>query len=326
MSDTAPSPLPRVRVEPRVSGALTFHSLLVLFARAGLSLGQERRTLARLINSFVIPRSCPTLRRYTPGPSDVFVTTFVKSGTNWAMQICQQLASRGAAEFEHIHRLVPWPEVPARAIVRLDDPGPARAAPTGLRVIKTHLLAEGVPITDAARYLAVIRDPADVLVSAYHFIPAVMGIAGRVSPQRWLEINLGAEGLLPRWVEHSAGYWALRERPNVYLCSFSDLLRDLPGRVDAIAEWMGVELEASERSAVLERSSFAYMKSIDHAFAPPRSVFAPLRSAPVMMRSGKSRGGRELYSPREREQIDALCREGLRRLGSDLPYDELFER
>ncbi|RLB42510.1 MAG: hypothetical protein DRH23_17060, partial [Deltaproteobacteria bacterium] len=38
---------------------------------------------------------------YTPTERAVIVATYVKSGTYWAMQICQQLAHRVAAEFDH---------------------------------------------------------------------------------------------------------------------------------------------------------------------------------------------------------------------------------
>ncbi|MCI5167722.1 MAG: hypothetical protein D3903_16935 [Candidatus Electrothrix sp. GM3_4] len=48
---------------------------------------------------------------YTPTVHDVFVATFAKSGTNWMMQIAQQISSLGAAEFDHIHDLVAWPNV-----------------------------------------------------------------------------------------------------------------------------------------------------------------------------------------------------------------------
>src|SRR5215469_1567563 len=47
---------------------------------------------------------------YTPGPQDVFVMTFAKSGTNWMMQIVYQLIYHGKGEFDHIHSVVPWPD------------------------------------------------------------------------------------------------------------------------------------------------------------------------------------------------------------------------
>jgi hypothetical protein len=40
---------------------------------------------------------------YEPTGSDVFVSTFAKSGTNWMMQLAHQIAFRGAGDYAHIH-------------------------------------------------------------------------------------------------------------------------------------------------------------------------------------------------------------------------------
>src|SRR5262245_22371972 len=66
-------------------------------------------------------------RRYVPTTHDVFVATYIKSGTNWMMQIAHQLAWHGKADFEHIHCVVPWPDTTAlsgpmrKYAVPLDD-------------------------------------------------------------------------------------------------------------------------------------------------------------------------------------------------------------
>ncbi|HIF91534.1 MAG: hypothetical protein ABGX04_16845 [Myxococcales bacterium] len=47
-------------------------------------------------------RGVRVLSNYEPTEHDVFVATFGKSGTNWMMQISQQISHYGEAEFEHI--------------------------------------------------------------------------------------------------------------------------------------------------------------------------------------------------------------------------------
>src|SRR5438552_1383120 len=49
-------------------------------------------------------------RYYVASHHDVFVAAYVKSGTNWMMQIAHQLLNHGKGEFGHIHEVVPWPE------------------------------------------------------------------------------------------------------------------------------------------------------------------------------------------------------------------------
>src|SRR5690349_22250630 len=43
---------------------------------------------------------------YEPTEHDVFVVTYVKSGTNWMMQLAHQLLFHGRGEFDHIHSVV----------------------------------------------------------------------------------------------------------------------------------------------------------------------------------------------------------------------------
>ena len=37
--------------------------------------------------------------------------TFPKSGTNWMLQIAHQLIHHGKGEYDHIHDVVPWPDI-----------------------------------------------------------------------------------------------------------------------------------------------------------------------------------------------------------------------
>jgi len=49
----------------------------------------------------------------------------------------------------------------------------------------------------------------------------------------------GRRGMGPFW-EHVRSWWALRDRPNVYLLHYENLKDDLPGRVADIAAHLGI--------------------------------------------------------------------------------------
>jgi len=261
---------------------------------------------------------------YVPVPTDVLICSYFKSGTNWTMQMAVQIAFRGRAEFEHLHDLVPWPDIPAGAqyAVSLADDGPRYAAPTGLKVIKTHLALGPVPFSPVARYICVVRDPKDVFVSSYHFARAALLGPAMPSVRNWLDAYLSPDTPFGSWAEHLASYWRVRHEPNVLFLTYERMRGDLSGTVDRIAAFMGVTLTADERAAVIERSQFDYMKKIGHKFDPPGS---PWLSAPgVMVRRGERGASGELLSTEDQGRIDDYWRAELKRIGCDFPYDTEF--
>jgi Sulfotransferase domain len=159
------------------------------------------RTITKLLSGF--PKT------FEPSAQDVLVCSYFKSGTNWTMQIAVQIAHRGRAEFDHVHDLVPWPDMPDRMgyAVPLDVAEPRRSAPTGLRIIKTHLALDDVPYSPAARYICVVRDPKDVFVSSYHFVRAM--VMGPLMPTvgTWLDAYLSPDAPLGSWARHLASCW-----------------------------------------------------------------------------------------------------------------------
>jgi Sulfotransferase domain len=267
---------------------------------------------------------------YEPTEHDVFVSTFAKSGTNWMMQIAHQIAFRGAGEYENVHDVVSWPDMNRgrrQMSVALDDTNVWRAAPTGLRVIKTHVAAFHVPYSEKARYLIVVRDPKDILVSSYFFAG---GAAGPLMPSPDVWFELFVTGRFPldfgaTWAEHTASYWALRDRANVLLLSFREMKRDLGAAVRRVAELLDVELTATELERVIERSSFDYMKGIDERFSPVEPGALPWAGGFTMMRQGKTGVSGEMLTTAQQARIDAHFQDELARLGSDFPYADFFD-
>jgi aryl sulfotransferase len=264
-------------------------------------------------------------RDYRPSQHDVFVCSYFKAGTTWTLQIATQIAFRGQAEFDNLHHAVPWPDMALPALQRnmipLADPSPARLSPTGLRVIKTHLLKQHVPLVPEARYIVVTRDPKDCCVSGYHFLKSL--ILGPLMPSvsHWVDYMFSRD-FPDAWPEHLAGWWAERHRPNVLFMTYEEMRSDHFGAVRKIAAFMGVDLTLGELQEVVRQSSFAVMKAAGNKFEPGQPLPWSVKGA--MMRRGVSGGSGELLTPQQQRQIDDYCRSELVRLKCDFPYDAAF--
>ncbi|MFT4974650.1 MAG: hypothetical protein ACI8S6_000533 [Myxococcota bacterium] len=97
------------------------------------------------------------------------------------------------------------------------------------------------------------------------------------------------------------------------------------GIVDVVrrcAATMGVELTEAETAAVVERSGFAHMKAHESQFTPP--IPSPRGQGAKMIRSGKTGEGKRALTAAQRTVLDTHYRKKLAELGSDLPYDAMF--
>ena len=269
-------------------------------------------------------------RDYVPGKQDVFVATFAKSGTNWMMQIAHQLIWHGGGEFEHIHSVVPWPDTQVlgpwmrRYAIPLQEARDWEESPERKRVIKSHFDWELLPYSKDARYIMVIRDPKDIFVSSYFFVKD--GVLGAAMPSvdTWYKLFL-SDGFMigGSWAANTAGYWAQRHRPNVLIVSFKSMKRDLKGTVRKVAKFLDVEVPESLIESVTEKSTFEYMKGIDHKFRIGKMI--PWRAEGAMMRKGAQGGSSELLSRDRQQEMDAYFKGELKRLGSDFPYEEFCD-
>jgi hypothetical protein len=293
-----------------------------LLSASGRS-SQAMRLMSRHVNSHWWKKS--SFAGYTATANDVFIATFAKSGTNWMMQIAQQIAYLGTAEFEHIHDLVAWPDAPFPEVrARLNDPTLARRSPSGLRIIKTHFEPNYVSFNKQAKYIVVIRDPKEVIVSGYYFAGAAFNVLRvEYDLEQWLASAMQPDTFLfGDWAAHTASWWAVRDQPNVLVMTFDELKKNTADIIGQVAELMNVQLRPEQADSVAERSTFAWMKAHESQFKPPSLPQPKGKERPLMMRSGKAGKSAELLTAEQRSDIDAFFSDGLKGLGSDFPYDQ----
>lgn len=262
---------------------------------------------------------------YTPTANDVIISTYPKSGTTWSMQIAYQIGYLGAAALDHIDSVVPWPD----KLIPMENPDLSDTthladSPTGLHVIKSHLEPEFIPINDDARYISIIRDPKDMLVSLSifenGFNRALFG--AEVPTNEWVDSFVGERFMYQNWAEFIDAWWQLCDRENVLVLLYEDMLTNSQATIRQIADFLTIDLTTEQFAVVEERSSFAWMKANDHLFAMPAwgDERVPL------VREGKTGSAKQVFTDEQRARIDAHCQAELDRIGSNFPYAATYSK
>jgi len=115
---------------------------------------------------------------FSPKPEDVFITTFPKCGTTWVSLILHSLRSRGNMDFCEITEVVPWTIMAQSCNQNLNDP--QMYCP---RLFKSH--EDYLSVPKGGKYVYVVRNPPEVIVSYYEFLQNVAKVGHRFRCWCW---------------------------------------------------------------------------------------------------------------------------------------------
>ena len=246
-------------------------------------------------------------RAYQPRADDVFVVTPSKSGTTWTQQIVHQLRTGGSMDFDNINDVVPWLEMALLLGVHVDDPQVADP-----RAFKTHSPLHQVP--NGGRYVVVLRDPQDALLSLHRFFDGSFIEAGAIDLETFTSGIFVPKSDLNG---HVAAVWPRRNDPDVLLLCYEDMKDDLPSAVRRIATFIGIELDDELLDVVVRQSSIGFMKQHEDKFEDSllfEAFRGPMRLPPVAqlskVRTGQVGESHEHVTDAIRRDLDELWRGG----------------
>lgn len=242
---------------------------------------------------------------------DILISVPIKSGTTWMMNIVHQLLTGGDPDFEDIYAEVPWIELRTRPdmavgelLERVDSMRRDRP-----RAFKSHAAPPVLPYVAPdsgknVRYIVVVRNPEEALVSARPFLEK--------HTEAWLDLwNVPRHALtrpdFPTFYHEVldemrlnralfgfvASWWPLRHRANVQLMHFTDMKRDHEGSIRQVADFIGASPAPDAWSKVVEYTSFPWMKQHDTKFDAMTATEVPVLEPGAMVRTGKAGAARE---------------------------------
>ncbi len=263
---------------------------------------------------------------FEPDSSDIFIATYPKCGTTWMQQIVHGLRTKGSMDFEEISLAIPFLE--AAFALGTDLSAPQAAPP---RVFKTHLTYSTVP--KGARYICIVRDPADALVSFYHFMNGVMWERDSIHINDYaFEAFLTADQPFGHYWEHVRSFWEARNSAPILFFCFEDMKRDLEGTVRKVAAYMGLEQDEERIAVATRQSTFEFMREHEPQFDDHPATLAlcafnglpPARTTKV--RAGRSGEGLSVLSPQVLAELERFWQEEIAQPLGIQSYSELCNR
>lgn len=195
-------------------------------------------------------------RAFIPRQGDIYIVTYPRSGTTWLQMILHQLSSNGKLNFNHISEVIPYYERSFYIDRDLNNfPSP--------RIFKSHLQYQDIYQKDA-KYIYVERDGRDVITSFFHMHKTHLGFKGTFS--EFFKLFMLGKWKYGSWFKHVAQWRVHAMDSNVLYLHYEDLIHDLDGSIQKIANFCGYSIDSTRYPIILERSSFLFMKKHESKF------------------------------------------------------------
>ncbi len=212
--------------------------------------------LEAIFENFRSPEGEAQALAYQAQPSDVFVVTPAKCGTTWMQQIVHGLRTRGSMDFDEITRVVPWIEMAKDMNIDIH-----KAQVADPKAFKTHKTLDALP--QGGKYICVVRDPKDAMLSLYRFFEGWVMEKDSI-PIRDFALDYYAPG--KNYWDHVIPIWKRRHDRNVLALCYENMIENLPGTVERVADFMEIKLDDELKDIVTRQSDFHFMKEHNDKF------------------------------------------------------------
>ncbi|KMZ74024.1 Aryl sulfotransferase [Zostera marina] len=252
-------------------------------------------------------------------PTDVFVTSFPKSGTTWLKGLVSSISTRN--DMDKVNSLAPHHQIPFLEfhVYPSDDQIMDIDSLQSPRFLSTHIPYPSLPksmIDSGCRIVYIWRDPKATFVSFFHFSNQIRTKYGTALSSIEDRLKWFCDGYCwfgPYW-DHVLGYWnAKKNGGNILFLKYEDMMEDPCSHIKTLAEFMGVPFTEQEEKegvmqAIIASCSFDKMKDSDvnkigktmlHVEVDNNSFF----------REGKTNDWVNYLTPEMVEKLDRITKE-----------------
>ena len=243
---------------------------------------------------------------FSPGPQDVMLVSYPKSGNTWIRALVAHLVGtdRSLAEMDHL-----VPDIyrsRGRAIRN------AFRFPCAGRLIKSHECFRPA----YKRIILVVRDPRDVCVSYYHYLAGIQRKIDPATVSLDAFVKMFVSGDLDKygnWGEHTNS-WLAAENADLLLLRYEDLLAATHPCLEKICRFLAMDADSAAIAKAVEGCSLEKLRSKERG---ERTMWHPMKKAgdaSSFFRQGGSAGRTEL-DQESLQDISEKWRDPMKSLG-----------
>ncbi|XP_040206222.1 amine sulfotransferase-like [Rana temporaria] len=267
------------------------------------------------------PEYIDSLQDFKIRDDDIFLITYPKSGTIWTQQIicliCSEGHRNGTEKIDTSERMK-WFECqtlnPDLDYNKLPSP----------RLFVSHLSETFVPQelkSKKGKIIYVMRNPKDVIKSAYHFENIFVSSEKSPDFNHFFEKFLDGEVFAGKWFDHLRGWNTHKDDYNILFLKYEDMIQDLRSSVKQICTFLGVELDDEAMDIVVKRATFKEMKKdalANRENLPERIINRKLGS---FMRKGQVGDWKNILTVAQSELIEKLFQEKMGDLSLNFTWE-----
>ncbi len=230
--------------------------------------------------------------------SDIYIATYLKSGTTWMQVILYNMLHEVDMNFNHIYDVSPWVKNEA---LRLRTPKRINELPSP-RILKTHDRYDFFDKSVKGKYICVLRDGKDVAASLFYHNRNYRD--PDLTFTKNFDKNFVDDSFKMNWFSHVRDWIINKENLDVHYVTYHEMKSDFEGTLKNIAQFLGIELTDERIQQIKENTSFENMKKHEDKFGAIPSKQSRL-VFDQFIRKGESGEGKEQMSEEQLKLFNA---------------------